>query len=89
VPASNTVAPSAENFGPNCATRRISGGVADLGPGQSWFRQHRPVVAEEPLSRARRAAAVADFSNGISAVLPFSDWTFVNGDLTVSLGREP
>ena len=36
-----------------------------------------------------RAVAVADFSNGISALLPFADWTFINGDLTVSLAREP
>ena len=81
--------PAAENFAANFELRRIAGGFADLGPGRVWFRQHRPLVAGEPLSPAMRATAVADFSNGISAVLPFTDWTFLNGDLTVSLAREP
>lgn len=81
--------PAAENFAANFELRRIAGGFADLGPGRVWFRQHRPLVAGEPLTPAMRATAVADFSNGISAVLPFTDWTFLNGDLTVSLAREP
>ena len=77
------------NFGANFDIRRISGGFADPGPGKVWFRQHRQLIRGEPLSPAMRATAVADFSNGISALLPFTDWTFINGDLTVSLAREP
>ncbi len=36
-----------------------------------------------------RAAIAADFCNGTSAVLDFTKWTFINGDLTLSLAREP
>jgi hypothetical protein len=60
-----------------------------LGPARVWFRQHTPLVEGEPLSPAMRAAAVGDYSNGIAAELPWDAWTFINADLTVSLGREP
>jgi hypothetical protein len=36
-----------------------------------------------------RAAVAADFCNGVSSVLDFAQWTFINGDLTVSLSRLP
>ncbi|ACG77700.1 conserved hypothetical protein [Phenylobacterium zucineum HLK1] len=77
------------NFGANFELRRVRGGFGEYGPGVCWFRQHRPTVAGHALSPAMRAAAVADFSNGISSVLPFEDWTYINGDLTVSLARPP
>ncbi|HEV2568761.1 thioesterase family protein [Sphingomonas sp.] len=77
------------NFGAKFDIRRISGGFSDPGPGKVWFRQHRQLIRGEVLSPAMRATAVADFSNGISALLPFTEWTFINGDLTVSLAREP
>jgi hypothetical protein len=60
-----------------------------LGPAQVWFRQHAAIVEGEPLSPAMRAAAVGDYSNGIATELPWTDWTFINADLTVSLAREP
>ena len=60
-----------------------------LGPAKVWFRQHAPLVEGEPLSPAMRAAAVGDYSNGIATELPWTDWTFINADLTVSLAREP
>ena len=82
--------PGAGNaFGDNFEMRRVHGGFGELGPGVAWFRQHRPLIAGEPLTPAMRAAAVADFSNGVSSVLPFDAWTFINGDLSVSLAREP
>ena len=34
-------------------------------------------------------AMIADFCNGVSTVLSFRDWTFINGDLTISLARMP
>jgi hypothetical protein len=77
------------SFGRNFEIRRLRGGFGELGPGRVWFRQHRALVAGEPLSPAMRAVAVADFSNGIAPVLPFAQWTFLNADLTVSLAREP
>ena len=59
------------------------------GPGTVWFRLRHPVVAGAPTSPAMRAAAAADFGNGISQVLPFERWLFINTDLTVQLHRPP
>jgi hypothetical protein len=42
-----------------------------------------------PPSGAALAAAVSDFSNGISSVLPFEQWSFINPDLSVNLARAP
>lgn len=36
-----------------------------------------------------RAAAVADFGNGVSATLPFERFLFINADLTLHLARLP
>ena len=36
-----------------------------------------------------RATLTGDFCNGISSVLDFRRWTFINGDLTISLARLP
>ena len=45
-----------------------------------------------PASRRRRSracAAAADFANGLSWILPWRDWLFVNTELTIHLSREP
>lgn len=77
------------NFAANFDMRRIRGGFGSPGPGQSWFRQHHPLVEGHELSPAMRAMAVADFSNGLAPPLPFDEWTFLNADLTVSFARAP
>lgn len=59
------------------------------GPAAVWYCATRPIVAGAPISPLMRAAIAADFCNGTSAVLDFADWTFINGDLTLSLAREP
>tara|TARA_R110000824_G_scaffold399843_1_gene605946 strand:+ start:33232 stop:34020 length:789 start_codon:yes stop_codon:yes gene_type:complete len=58
------------------------------GPGACWFRSVRPIVAGAQNSPLMRAAMTADFSNGVSSALG-RDWTFLNGDLSVSLMRMP
>ena len=60
-----------------------------LGPGTVWFRLRHPLVEGEPVSPAMRAAGAADFGNGISQVLPFERWLFINTDVTVQLHRPP
>jgi Thioesterase-like superfamily len=69
--------------------RFVRGSFDQPGPGAVWFRAHRPIVAGEPITPAMRAAMAADFCNGISSVLDFEHWTFINADLTVSLARLP
>ncbi len=59
------------------------------GPAAVWYRAERPSVDGAPLSPLMRAAIAADFCNGTSSVLDFREWTFINGDLTLSLAREP
>lgn len=77
------------NFGGNFHIATVHGGFGRHGPAACWFRQHRPTILGQTISPAMRAASVADFSNGISSVVPFDDWTFINGDLTVSFARLP
>jgi hypothetical protein len=69
---------------------RIARGSFKLpGPAAVWYRAERPVVSGAALSPLMRAAIAADFCNGTSSVLDFRNWTFINGDLTLSLAREP
>ena len=59
------------------------------GPAAVWYRAQRPIVDGAAISPLMRAAIAADFCNGTSSVLDFREWTFINGDLTLSLAREP
>jgi hypothetical protein len=47
------------------------------------------VLDDEQPTGVQRAAAAADFGNGISWVLPFERWIFLNPDLTLHLARPP
>lgn len=60
-----------------------------LGPARVWMRLRHPLVAGEPLTPLARLAATADFGNGVSAVLPFDRFLFINADLAVHLQRPP
>jgi hypothetical protein len=59
------------------------------GPAAAWYRADRPIVEGEAISPLMRACIAADFCNGASTPLTWEDWTFINGDLTVSLARYP
>ena len=59
------------------------------GPAAVWCRADRPIIEGVETTPLMRAAIAADFCNGVSSVLDFADWTFINGDLTVSLSRMP
>jgi hypothetical protein len=54
-----------------------------------WFRANQPVVDGALVSVAMRAAIAADFCNGVSSPLDMRQWSFVNGDTTLHLAREP
>jgi hypothetical protein len=77
------------NFVRGVTLRTVRGGFGQPGPGAIWFRADRPIVEGAPVSQVMRAALSADFSNGVSSVLDFSQWVFINADLTVTLAREP
>lgn len=77
------------NFLRGVTLRPVRGGFLKLGPGAIWFRANRPMVEGSPNSQAMRAVLSADFGNGVSAVLDFKKWMFINADLTVTLARQP
>lgn len=68
---------------------RIASGRFFDGRCAAWFRLQRPLVAGEDASGYQRVAVAADSGNGISAVLDFSRYLFVNSDLTINLLRKP
>ena len=68
---------------------RVAEGRFFAGPCSAWFRLRHPLVAGEEPSPFQRVAVAADSGNGISAVLDFSQYSFVNCDLTVNLLRRP
>jgi hypothetical protein len=69
--------------------RFLEGGFQHQGPATAWVRLRLPVVAGEEPTPTQRAAAAADFGNGLSSVLRQREWLFINPDLTVHLAREP
>lgn len=69
--------------------RFVDGGWASLGPSRVWVRLAAPVTPDEVPSPLQRAAAAADFGNGVSAVVAMDEHLFINPDLTVYLERPP
>ena len=68
---------------------RIAEGTFFRGPCAVWFRMRHPLLAGEEPSAMQRVAVAADSGNGISAVLDFRRYIFVNSDLTINLLRKP
>jgi hypothetical protein len=76
-------------FAPDAIEIRFVAGGFGAGPATAWFRLRRPLVDGEQPSPLQRLAAAGDFGNGISAVLPWGEYTFINPDLTLYIEREP
>jgi Thioesterase-like superfamily len=68
---------------------RIARGVFFKGPCAVWFRLRRPLLENEEPSAYQRVAVAADSGNGISAILDFARYSFLNLDLTINLLRKP
>ena len=80
---------TSELFYPDaCEIRHVAG---ELGSGvvAAWIRLRGELLPGEPPSPLARVAAAADFANGLSWILPWRDWLFVNTELTIHLSREP
>jgi hypothetical protein len=86
----NQPPPMLDGFGYGAAVelRFAAGGWGQAGPATAWTRLAVPVVADEAPTGLQRVLAVADSGNGISAVMPWEDWLFINPELTVHLRRE-
>jgi len=68
---------------------RVAEGDFFRGPCAAWFCMRHPLIDGEEPSSNQRVAVAADSGNGISAVLDFRRYLFVNSDLTINLLRRP
>jgi hypothetical protein len=69
--------------------RQAHGQWGPPGAAAVWGRMRYPLVAGEEPTGMQRLMAIADSGNGVSHVLPFEEWLFINPDLTVHVAREP
>ena len=76
-------------FSKSVEMRFVKGEFRVPGPSAAWCRLTRPFIEGEEITPAMRGVATGDFCNGMSAALDFEKWTFINGDLSVHLAREP
>lgn len=69
--------------------RSVGGGFLEPGPATVWMRMRCALVAGEEPTPLQRTLVAADVGNGISAVLDWGRYLFVNVDLSVHLERMP
>lgn len=69
--------------------RNAHGTWSDAGPAAVWARPRVPLIEGERMTGLQRVASVADSMSGISSVLEWDQWVFINTDLTIHLTREP
>jgi hypothetical protein len=67
--------------------RFVHGSFFELGPATAWLRMRMPLVEGEDPTPLQRVLTAADSSSGISGALDFSQWVYVNPDLSVHLHR--
>jgi hypothetical protein len=69
--------------------RFVDGAFLEPGPATVWMRMRHPLVPDEEPSPLQRVLIAADSGNGVSSVLDWRRWLFINPDLTVYLHRPP
>lgn len=74
---------------PDLVDIRVADGAYFAGPCAAWFRLRRPLVGGQAPTPIERVAVAADSGNGLSAVLDFKHYLFLNNDLTINLFRRP
>jgi hypothetical protein len=83
--------PTRHGVGYNTAMewRFIEGAFLEPGPATVWIRMRHPLLPGEEPSPLQRVLIAADSGNGVSSVLDWRRWLFINPDLTVYLHRPP
>jgi hypothetical protein len=83
--------PGLDGFGYGRAVelRFAAGGWGQRRPATVWTRLLQPIVPDEEPTGVQRVLAVADSGNGVSAVLSWDEWLFINTELTVHFRRPP
>lgn len=69
--------------------RFVRGSFRERAPATAWARLLVPVLPDAVSSPLQRAAGLADFGSGISAVLDRAIWNYHNLDLSLHLHRRP
>ena len=67
----------------------VEGSFLEPGPATVWLRMRHPLVVGEEPSPLQRALIAADVGNGVSAILDYRRYLFINVDLSVHLERMP
>jgi Thioesterase-like superfamily len=67
----------------------MNGSFTEPGPACVWTRLSYPLVAGTDTSPLERLLVMVDAASGVSAVLPWDEYLFVNLDLAVNLERPP
>jgi hypothetical protein len=90
-PAADAFFPTGFDVGYHSAMdyRFAVGGFAEPGPAFCWMRMKKPLVEGEAPTPLQRVLAAADSGNGVSSTLDFSEFLFINVDLSVHLHRMP
>jgi hypothetical protein len=88
-PMATFVDGAGELFYPDATEIRQVAGELGSGHVAAWIRLRGDLLPGEPPSALARTVAAADFTNGLSWILPFDEWLFVNTELTVHLHRAP
>jgi hypothetical protein len=89
--ASTEFFPTGQDVGYHTAMewRPVDGGFVEPGPAKVWMRQRVSLVEGEEPSPLQRTLVIADVGNGVSAVLDWRRFIFINVDLSVNLERMP
>jgi hypothetical protein len=69
--------------------RFVEGSFLEPGPATVWMRMRQSLVAGEDPSPLQRTLVAADVGNGVSAVLDYRGYLFINVDLTLHMERMP
>jgi hypothetical protein len=69
--------------------KAVAGAFLEAGPATVWMRMRQPLVDGEEPTPLQRALVAADVGNGISAVLDWREYVFINVDLSVHFERMP
>jgi len=69
--------------------RFVRGSFWRPGPATAWIRLRYPLIPGEEPSPLTRVLGAADFGNGVSALLEFGQYLFINTDLSAYLYRQP
>jgi hypothetical protein len=89
LPDVETPPPHDFGYGHAVELRFAAGGWFEHGPATAWTRLRVSVVPGEEPTPLQRVLAVADSGNGISAVMSWDEWLFINPELTVHVVRPP